>query len=68
MTTCQFPKPELTSSKEQAMLIDKQGKVVTLDRKASDAQRAAVREVLEPSKAKSRDFQLGERARVKGVN
>lgn len=49
------------------MLYDKQGKQVELPARATDAQRGAVREVLEPSKAKSRDFQLNARARVKGV-
>lgn len=49
------------------MLYDKKGNAVELPRNASDEQRAAVREVLAPSKAKSRDFQLNARARVKGV-
>lgn len=50
------------------MLFNKQGKPVELDRKASEAALAAVREVLEPSpKYPDRFFRLQERARVKGV-
>lgn len=49
------------------MLFNKQGKPVELSHKATDEQRAEVREVLIPSRNYDKFFQLKERARVKGV-
>lgn len=49
------------------MLFNKQGKPTQLSNRPTDAERAEVREVLQPSKIKDRFFQLRERARVKGL-